>query len=74
MNAIGIFGSEDDKPRDFTVGYKYVIKDYPKGKELSKSEGVITDEVKCPPANEWTAKKYFKYTLKEKDGISIKAG
>jgi hypothetical protein len=23
--AVGIFGPYDDKPRDFTVGYKFVI-------------------------------------------------
>jgi len=23
--AVGIYGPRDDKPRDFTVGYKYVI-------------------------------------------------
>jgi hypothetical protein len=23
--AIGIYGPKDDKPRDFTIGYKYII-------------------------------------------------
>ena len=59
MFAIGIHGPGDDQPRDFTIGYKYIIEDSPNGKELSKSADVITEEVKCPPANQWTPKKYF---------------
>lgn len=72
--GIGIHGPKDDKPRDFTIGYKYIIQDSPEGKEISKSENVVTVEVVCPPASEWTEKKYFKYLLKEKSGIIIKAG
>jgi hypothetical protein len=49
--AIGIFGPKDDNPRDFTVGYKYIIQEGPEGKELLKSPDEITEEVKCPPAN-----------------------
>ena len=72
--AVGIHGPKDDKPRDFTVGYKYIIQEGLEGKELSKSADVITEEVKCPPADQWTPKKYFKYVIKEKDGILVKAG
>ncbi len=25
--AIGIYGPSDDKPRDFTIGYKYNVQD-----------------------------------------------
>ena len=32
--AIGIFGPIDDKPRDFTVGYKYNVQD---GPEVNKN-------------------------------------
>jgi hypothetical protein len=38
------------------------------------SADVITEEVKCPPSNQWTPKKYFKYNLKEKNGILVKTG
>jgi len=56
------------------VGDKYIIQEGLEGKELSKSADVITEEVKCPPTDQWTPKKYFKYVLKEKDGILVKAG
>ena len=49
--AIGIFGPKDNKPREFTVGYKYNVQDGPEGKVLMKSPDEITEEVKCPPAN-----------------------
>ena len=41
---------------------------------MSKSADVITEEVKCPPTNQWTPKKYFKYDLKEENGILLKTG
>jgi hypothetical protein len=32
LYAVSIHGPKDEKPRDFTVGYKYVFKDGPDGK------------------------------------------
>ena len=33
---------------------------------------MITEDVKCPPKNEWIDRRYFMYTLK--DSILVKAG
>jgi hypothetical protein len=49
--GIGIHGPKDNLPRDFTIGYKYVVQNSLENKELSKNLMVEKDEVKCPPAN-----------------------
>ena len=75
VHGIGIHGPFDNSQQDFTIGYKYIIQETPNGKEISKSPGdVITEDVKCPPADKWTDKKYFFYQLKETDGILVRAG